>query len=680
MADRWSNEPLRMSSKGPLVQDIVIESTCQELGADQPLGETSDTVPTRNWHMFWAATPLTLLVIMAFAPLLGNEFVNWDDDINFLNNVAYRGLGWAQVKWAWSTFLLGVYQPLAWLTLEAQYVVWQLDPWGYHLTSILLHATNAVVLYVLTVTLLFRCQPQLGEESRWPWFLSAGLTTGLFAVHPLRVEVVAWASCQPYLPCALFYMLAVLAYIREFPANSAPVRGWPARSFLLFTAALLFKAVAVTLPAVLLILDVYPLRRLGGGPGRWFGPPVRKVWWAKIPFFGLSALFMVIAVKAKRHSRTVLPDWTFGISASQVAQACYGIWFYIIKTLVPVDLIAYYAVPESFKWYAPTFLVSILATIAVSAWLFYLRQHRPGVFAVWLSYLVILAPSLGLVRISDQIAADRYSYVPMIGGVALVAAGLCLLLRRRRHLPLITVGLTAASLGAMSGLLLLTWNQDRTWKTTEALWNHALKHGSLARGSIQNFLGLVRAEQGNLDQAKALFQEAIRLEPSYAGAHNNLGAVMFKQGNVEAAEALFREALRLKPDDVDAHHNLGSVLVRKGKLADAVTQYKESLSLHDEDNLGHINLTDAHKELGSALLKLGRVDEAVSHYAEVLWLTPDDPESESIWKNVLLKYGKFNDRDVAEHVLAYSLNPGDLAARKGLVDALRRPARSASAP
>ena len=208
----------------------------------------------RTWLV---AVPLAVLVIAAFIPVLDNGFVNWDDDINFLDNVHFRGLGLAQMKWACTTFWLGAYQPLAWLLFEAQYVFWKLDPHGYHLTSVILHAVNAVVLYVLTMTLLRRCLPDLCKKGPWTCCLAAGVATGLFAVHPLRVEAVAWVSCQPYLPCALFSMLAVLAYLRGFEMSPYPRWGWLVATFVLFVAALLFHAVAVSMPLVLLILDVY---------------------------------------------------------------------------------------------------------------------------------------------------------------------------------------------------------------------------------------------------------------------------------------------------------------------------------------------------------------------------------------------------------------------------------------
>ena len=389
-------------------------------------GRGRQAMPAWDRRTWLVAIPLALIVIAAFIPALDNGFVNWDDDKNFLENPYYRGLGAAQWKWAWSTFWLGVYQPLAWLLFEVQYVFWKLDPRGYHLTSVILHAANAVVLYVLTMTLLVRCRPDPLLQRPWTCALGAGLATALFAVHPLRVEAVAWASCQPYLPCALFFMLAVLAYLRAFPMDSTPRWGWLVGAFVLFVAALLSKAVAVSLPAVLLILDVYPLRRFGESPGRWFAPTARKIWYEKVPFIVASLVFVLLAITARKQSLVAVER---NAPSSSIAQACYGIWFYIRKTALPLDLMAVYPLPGRIDWFAPAFLLSILGTLAISVGLFLWRRRWPGLLAAWLSYLVILAPNSGIIRIDDQIAADRYSYMAMLGLVMLAAAGLCRLWR-----------------------------------------------------------------------------------------------------------------------------------------------------------------------------------------------------------------------------------------------------------
>ena len=188
---------------------------------------------------------VAVLAFLAFLPVLANGFVDWDDEKNIILNPYFQGWGWTYFRWAWTTFLLGVYQPLAWLLLEAQYFLWQLDPQGYHLVSLLLHSVNAVLLYTLTLMLMRRGDPRSCQLFPRASAAAAAAAAVLFAVHPMRTEVVAWVSSQPYLPCATFCLLSLLAYLRAFPAMSVgdgPHRGWLLASIGLFAAALLCKA------------------------------------------------------------------------------------------------------------------------------------------------------------------------------------------------------------------------------------------------------------------------------------------------------------------------------------------------------------------------------------------------------------------------------------------------------
>ncbi len=558
-----------------------------EPGGEQAVASSPSAAPARDRRTWLVAVPLILLVVAAFFPALDNGFVNWDDDLNFIRNPDYRGLGWAQVKWACTTFLAGVYQPLAWLLFEVQYVLFRLDARGYHLASLLLHAADAVVLYALTMELLVRCRPEVFLGRPWSRAVGAGLATALFAVHPLRVEAVAWASCQPYLPCVLLALLAVLAYLRAVGDGPRPRWGWLAGSLALFVAALLAKAPAVALPAALLILDVYPLRRLGGGPGRWFGPRARQVWLEKLPFVAMSLVFMELAVAAKESSRTIMPLEQGGI-AGRIAQACYGTWFYLIKTVIPRDITAFYPLPQRIDWFAPTFLVAIVATVGVSVGLLLARRRWPGLLAAWLTYLVLLAPNSGLVRIGSQIAADRYSYLSMMGLVVAAAAGLGLIAASARPARAVVI-LTAAG-AAVLGLVPLTRDLCRIWSSTAALWAHVLDHAGESYTAHIN-LGVGLTQRGETEAAKRHYAEALRLNPGDAKAHLNLGMISSKQGDIAAAESHYAEAIRLAPESIesiDAHVNLGQILAQRGDVAGALGHYAEALRL-DPDYPGANN-------------------------------------------------------------------------------------------
>ena len=329
------------------------------------------TMEARSWiiddrdpiHPAKLALWLGLLGFLAFVPTLGNDFVAWDDPDNFIDNIGFRGLGWRNLWWAWTTMIIGVYQPIAWMLFEVEYLFTGLNPYGYHLGSALMNGLNAVVLYDLTLELIRRCRPDLAEQSPKRVVLMSALSVALFAIHPMRTEVVAWASAQPYLPCACFAMLSVLAYLKANPTDGSPMRSrWLLVSFLLYTAAVLSKAAAIPLPVVFLVLDVYPLRKIEAGRGWRDASNVRAIL-EKIPFFTLCAVFMVAAVVARVYDRNLDPVGNTGITG-RISLSCYSAMFYPIKSLWPFDLHAFYMRPRWAKLFGPQFLLAIAGTIA----------------------------------------------------------------------------------------------------------------------------------------------------------------------------------------------------------------------------------------------------------------------------------------------------------------------------
>ncbi len=561
------------------------------------------------------------------------------------------------MKWAWTTFLIGVYQPLAWLLFEAQYVFYELDPRGYHLTSLLLHVADAVVLYVLTVTLLVRCQTEFRLASSWPRALSAGLATALFATHPLRVEAVAWVSCQPYLPCILFAMLSVLVYLGAFPANSTPRWGLLAGSFFFFLAALLFKAVAVNLPVVLLILDVYPLRRLPDATGRWFGPSARRVLWEKAPFVVLSLVFMGVAIRAREQSPFLVESYEV---SEGIVQACYAVWFYILKTLWPRDLIAFYPLPHGLNWLAFPYGLGILATLGVSVGLFLVRRRWPGLLAAWLIYLVILIPNSGIIRNNSfVIAGDRYSYLAMLGFVPVAAFGFRELWRLSSRIsPVVAVGIMAIGLGTLLVVIPTTRNQCRTWLSSGTLWAHVLTHGGNASFLPHNNFGIVLCAQGKYKAAEAHFSEALRLNPDCAEAHNNLALLLLRQRTYGEAETHFAEAIRINPGDAGAHRDLGNLLYTQGRYQEAEAHLTEALRLNP-------NFADAHINVAMILFRRGRYAEAEAHFTEALRLNPGSTDVHNNLGTVLSRQKRYAEAE-AHFTEALRLDPGFVAAHFNL--------------
>jgi Flp pilus assembly protein TadD len=611
---------------------------------------------------------LVAIVAVAFSSCPGNDFVCWDDQENFLSNPSYRGVGWPQLRWAWTTFRVGVYQPLAWMLLGAQYSLFGLRPWGYHLTSLIIYVLNTVVLYALVVSLLSRCRNGLAQGGPTTLAVASGLAVGLFAIHPLRTEVVAWASCQPYLPCAFFSMLTVLAYLRAFPEGEAERRCWLCVAFCCFAAALLSKAVAVGLPAILLILDVYPLGRLGGAAGRSLG---LRVWREKVPFLGLSVIFMVVAYVAREDARHLAPVEGRSVSAS-IAQACYAVCFYPIKTILPWSITAYYPIPERLGLAEWPFMPGFLVTLGVSLGLLLWRKTRPGPACAWLSYLVLLAPTSGMVRIGSQIAADRYSYISMMGLLVLFAAGLCRLFRTVGRRGSIRAGLVAVSAALLLGLVHLTRSQCRTWQTSERLWSHVLDHGAGRDFMALKIMGAILLVQGRNEEALARLTDSKRLRPDYADTRYNLGLALSRQGRLDEAMSQYSEAVQLDPRHLDALANLGVMLSRQGRFEEAARRFTKVLQLGPD----HVN---AHYNLGLILSHWGRSEPARVHLAEAVRLDPGNPNAHANLGVVLARLGRFEEA-VPQLEEAVRLDPGNVDARSNLGVVLSRLGRIATRP
>src|SRR3989442_14442075 len=269
-----------------------------------PRGDGSMVLTSaQRWVRWLAPLLVALLTLTAFLPTLQNQFVSWDDDKNFLENPHYRGLGWTHLRWMCTTHL-GHYIPLTWMTLGLDYLLWGMNPLGYHLTNLLLHAANAAVFFFILRRILTLALPSPSERGH-ALAVSAGFAALVFAIHPLRVESVAWATERRDVLSGLLYLLTILIYLRTCE-RGARGRGWYWLSVAVFVCALLSKSMVVNLPVVLLILDVYPLRRLGGASGGW-GEPARRVYVEKIPFVLLAAAAAGIAAITQVSTRAPVP-------------------------------------------------------------------------------------------------------------------------------------------------------------------------------------------------------------------------------------------------------------------------------------------------------------------------------------------------------------------------------------
>ncbi|MCW5892449.1 MAG: tetratricopeptide repeat protein [bacterium] len=546
-----------------------------------------------------AALLVAGVTVAVFLPaVLGNDFVAFDDDFTLLRNPDYRGLSPSHLWWMLSSTIGGHWQPFAWLTFALDWTVWGMNPVGYHLTNVLLHAAGAAVFTLVLVELLPRA---LGWPiAPTPLVTAAALGALAWAVHPLRVESVAWATERRDVLAGLFWLLAVLAYLRAH----APGRGIRLG---VFTASVVFAALslcakswAMTLFAVLLVLDAWPLHRLRAGG--WM-----TVLAEKLPFAWLGLVSAGVTWLAVGR---YLPDTEQHGLGERVAQAAYGLCFYLARTIWPRDLVAMYELRGTLSPLAWPYAGCVVAVVGFTVAAVLLRRRAPALLATWAAYAIVLAPVLGLTQAGPQLVADRYAYLATLPWFALFAG---VALRAAIGAPARRRLIAVAAAVEVAVLALLTVQQSRVWASTEALWAHA-----------------------------------VAVQPDNAFARLSLGAALLEAGRPAEAEPQFaalRAIVAANPDDGPARARLGlaeaqlgMAAKRAGRLDEAARRLEAALVLNPHDARLHLNL-------GSVYLELGRVDEAVRHWDDMFHLAPDDPKVRNELGGALLQIERFADAE-----------------------------------
>jgi len=570
-----------------------------------------------------ALLALILLVVAttfaAFLPTLGAGFVNWDDDMNFANNLGFRGLGWSNLRWMFTTPLLGHWIPLTWLTLGANYVVGGMNPFGYHLVNVLVHALSAGVFFLVARRLL---RAALGGAVDWPITLGAALAALIFGVHPLRVESVAWITERRDVLCTFFYLLAVAAYVRSVEDDSESERRaagrWRALAIAAAAASLLSKSMSMTLPLTLLLLDVYPLRRLRLG---W-----RRLAVEKLPFVVLGGLAAVGALLSVSRGATWTGFEEYGLPA-RLAMSAYSFCFYPWKLVWPVGLTPLYELPARVSPLAPQFLVPLFLTPVLTGVLYLLRRRWPAALAAWIHSLIVLAPVAGFVHSGYQLAHDRYSYLSGLGFALLAGGGLVWTLRARAARRIgagVTAAVGIASLVVVTGLVTSTWQQSRVWHDSESLWRSAIDADPACMLCYSN-LGHAMLSAGRYREGEALFRHAVALRPDRAAPWNNLGTALALQQRYPEAEAPYARAVELSGGQLrDAVANLGRLRVVQGRYAEAIPLLRRANAMKP----GNVEVVEsfrlALKNQGAALAEGGRLADAESLFREGLDLLGDD--------------------------------------------------------
>ena len=553
-----------------------------------------------------------------------------------------------------TTFHQGHYQPLTWLTFSLDYLVWGIDPFGYHLTNILFHSANAVLFYFVTLRLLAIASP---ISSALLLKLAAGFSALVFALHPLRVESVAWATERRDVLSGFFLLLTVLSYLKGvgYETNDRSGRRWIAVSAVLYVLSLLSKASGMTLPLVLLVLDVYPLRRLGSGVGQWFSSGSRRVWLEKLPFVAAAVAAGAVALTAQQKAGALVSTETHDL-AGRIAQGLYGVTFYIVKTLQPTDLAPLYEIPPELHLFHWRIIFAALVFLVLSLGFFAARHRWPAALAAWIVYLLLLAPVLGVAQAGVQLVADRYSYLSCMVWAILLATVLSRLWRPMTLGVARPILLTAIPLFVLFGLARLTWRQTEIWHDSERLWNHAL---AVSPSSMAHFhVGRFAAQRGDLPEAEKHLRRAVEINPTNDVMQSNLALVLARQGNLAEATAHFYRALEINPADPATLNNMGIALAQQGKLDEAIEHFQRSVEIKPNDASGHSNLANV-------LLNRGDLDGAMKHLRLAIEIDPGDADNQNSLAIVLAKRG--NLAEATEHLRrVVELKPGDAAAVNNL--------------
>jgi len=653
--------------------------------------------------------PLSVVMVtfLAFLPTLQNGFVNWDDLTNFIDNTGYRGLGWTQLRWMFTTFHLSLYRPVTWMTLGFDHVLWGMNPLGYHLTSLLFHCANALLFYFVALRLLRLGLPAIAGSEVTLRF-AAGFAALFFSLHPLRVEAVAWASARNDVVSALFLLLSVLCYL-EAAANAEALSRyarWLTAAVLFFAVSLLAKGIGMTLPFVLLVLDIYPLRRLKGRPRNWFSLKTRRIWWEKVPFLVLGIIAGIIAVRAKQEGQVVHNLEQYGLTV-RITESFYGLAFYLWKTVLPIALSPLYERPDQPDPLHWIFWLSAVAVVAITVSLFVLRLRWPAGLATWVCYGVALAPVLGIVQFGPQVAADRYSYLACLGWALLVGAAigrLCESWKRQSFNAVRWKLIQASAATSLFALSCLTWQQARLWHDSERLWRHALTVDPNSSYAYNNLAAEMK-DQGNLDDAIHYYRKAVLIKPNFPLAYHNLGGVLFDRGEFDDAARNYRMALAIDPKSVKTYQKLGATLARQGQFDEAVTQYSKALQVNPNDAGVHNDLGNAlavtgawkraidqyrkaaeldpmarepYFNLGNLMARQGRLEEATVYFERALTIDPNYSQAHHNLGRVLASEEKL-DQAVDHFRQAVRIQPNFMAARESLVLALEQQGRKEEA-
>ncbi len=637
---------------------------------------------------------LVVVTAALYWPMTSHEFVNFDDHQYILENPhVIGGLSWSGIVWAFQCGYAANWHPLTWISHMLDCDIYGLNAGGHHLTNLLLHGVNSILLFLLLRRM---------TGTVWRSFFVAAL----FAWHPVHVESVAWASERKDVLSGLFWILTMIAYVWYC---GKPSRSKFFLSLFLFALGLMSKPMLVTLPFVLLLIDFWPLERLkttkpvgslehhteqasraAESAGRSFKQVAVGLVVEKIPFLLLTLAACGLTYHAQ-NSAGAVRSWVELPLGIRCANSAMSYWRYIGKAFWPVNLALIY--PYHKHWPVLLVITAVLLLVILTVFFGFRARRSPYLIVGWLWFLGTLVPTLGLVQVGSQAMADRYMYIPGIGLFIFIVWGAndiaSLWPGGRKWL------LTGSGIAVLTGCLIVSTIQLRYWQNSEKLFTHVIKVTSNNYVAYE-CLGKIMGEQGKTDAALELFQEAVKIEPAdplaqynlgttlihmnkldeaidcfamaikddprMAEAHNNWGKALLDQGKLEEATHHFAEASRLQPDNPEICYNLGTLLLRQSTNTETILRFADALRLKPE-------YTDALGNLKIAVMNLGGPDQAKASILEAVKPKPDEPLLYFALGLILLEQSRTEEAET-QFARAIRLKPNDAGYHYYLATAL----------
>jgi len=582
----------------------------------------SEEVAAKDRHSKWYCAFGALAAFVTFLvylPALGNKFVNWDDQLYVYLNQNIRHFDFDFLKWAFRTDALGTFwNPLTLISFAVDYLILGLNPFQYHLTNIVFHTLNTLLVFFLAVNLYRAARPQAGAARALdPGAVTAGLVTALlFGVHPLHVESVAWISERKDVLYTFFFLLSVLSYLKYARPQGARKVFYYALSLIFFMLSVMSKPMAVTLPLILLILDWHPLGRFAGGVNG--HSLIKTAVFEKVPFFAVSLLSGLLTITSMYGHGHVATGLSLLV---RILVSIRGYIFYIYKMFLPFNLAPLYPYPEVVFVFGYTTLISVAAFILIAVFCVLTFRRWRSFPAAWMAFLIMLLPVIGIIKNGYQSAADRYTYMPLLGFFLLAGFGAAKLIEGTKgYVRLIAVVPAIIFFIALSSL---TIRQEAVWKDPVTLWTRQIDLYPDQAEAVYYYRAHGYTKKGDFANAAKDYTVYINskvFDPTNASVYLGRGIAYMELKDFDAALKDIDKAIELTPDSGRAVLARGVLHARAGRYQQAVEDLQNGLKLQPENAFAIYNL-------GACYERLGRRKEAAAYFKKARDMGMKSPEA-----------------------------------------------------